>query len=98
MRRSILSPGRAIQRLSPARGYWRSALRSPNKRAVEPGRRNQILLRLLYFAGLRISETAKLKWRDLRPGIDPDQVTVFGKSSRPWSDVVGDLTRAAALP
>ena len=33
--------------------------------ALEPKRRNQVLLRLLYIAGLRVSEIAALTWRDL---------------------------------
>jgi site-specific recombinase XerD len=49
--------------------------------ALEPGRRNQVLLRLLYIAGLRVSEIVDLKWRDLQPRTDGGQVTVFGKGS-----------------
>jgi integrase/recombinase XerD len=57
--------------------------------ALEPGRRNQVLLRLLYIAGLRVSEIADLKWRDLQPRTDGGQVTVFGKGSK---------TRVVLLP
>jgi integrase/recombinase XerD len=57
--------------------------------ALEPGRRNQVLLRLLYIAGLRVSEIAELKWRDLQPRTDGGQVTVFGKGSK---------TRTVLLP
>ena len=57
--------------------------------ALEPNRRNQVLLRLLYIAGLRVSEIADLIWRDLQPRTDGGQVTVFGKGSK---------TRAVLLP
>src|SRR5260370_11521891 len=57
--------------------------------ALEPGKRNQVLLRLLYIAGLRVSEIAELKWRDLQPRTDGGQVTVFGKGSK---------TRTVLLP
>jgi integrase/recombinase XerD len=57
--------------------------------ALEPGKRNQVLLRLLYIAGLRVSEIAELKWRDLQPRTDGGQVTVFGKGSK---------TRVVLLP
>ena len=50
--------------------------------ALEPDRRNQILLRLLYIAGLRVSEIAALTWRVLQPRTDGGQVTVFGKGSK----------------
>ncbi len=49
---------------------------------LEPDRRNKVLLRLLYIAGLRVSEIADLKWRDLQPRTDGGQVTVFGKGSK----------------
>jgi integrase/recombinase XerD len=57
--------------------------------ALEPDRRNQVLLRLLYIAGLRVSEIAELKWRDVQPRTDGGQVTVFGKGSK---------TRTVLLP
>src|SRR5262249_26061151 len=57
--------------------------------ALEPNHRNQVLLRLLYVAGLRVSELAALEWRDLQPRDDAGQVTVFGK---------GDKTRVVLLP
>jgi integrase/recombinase XerD len=57
--------------------------------ALEPDRRNQLLLRLLYIAGVRVSEIAALTWRDLQPRSDGGQVTVFGKGSK---------TRTVLLP
>ena len=57
--------------------------------ALEPNRRNQVLLRLLHIAGLRVSEIAALSWRQLQPRTDGGQVTVFGK---------GDKTRVVLLP
>jgi integrase/recombinase XerD len=57
--------------------------------ALEPSRRNHALLRLLYLAGLRLSEAAALSWRDLRKRGGARQVTVFGK---------GGKTRAVLLP
>jgi integrase/recombinase XerD len=46
-------------------------------------RRNYVLLRLLYTAGLRVDEIAHLAWRDLRERGDAGQVTVYGKTARP---------------
>jgi integrase/recombinase XerD len=57
--------------------------------ALEPNRRNRTMLRLLYLAGLRVSEVAELKWRDLQARADAGQVTVFGKGSK---------TRVVLLP
>jgi integrase len=57
--------------------------------ALEPDHRNRVLLRLLYVAGMRVSELAALKWRDLQARDDAGQVAVFGK---------GDKTRVVLLP
>jgi integrase/recombinase XerD len=65
--------------------------------ALEQDRRNHALLRLLYAGGLRVSEIAALKWRDLVARDDAGQVTIFGKGSktrvvllpaRVWSELV----------
>ena len=57
--------------------------------ALEQDPRNHAFLRLLYLAGLRISEACALRWRDLQPRQDGGQVTVFGK---------GGKTRVVLLP
>lgn len=51
--------------------------------------RNTALLRLIYGAGLRISEAVGLRWRDLTPRDDAGQIAVFGK---------GGKTRIVLLP
>lgn len=57
--------------------------------ALETNQRNSLVLKLLYAAGLRVSELCGLKWRDLQPRVDAGQVTVYGK---------GGKTRAVLLP
>jgi integrase len=57
--------------------------------ALEQEPRNHVFLRLLYLAGLRISEACAPRWRDLQPRQDGGQVTVFGK---------GGKTRVVLLP
>jgi len=57
--------------------------------AAEVAPRDRILLRVLYGAGLRVSEASGLLWRNLRPRGDAGQITVFGKNGR---------TRSIALP
>lgn len=52
-------------------------------------KRDRAILRLLYAAGLRVSELCSLKWRDLQPRDDRGQVTVCGK---------GGKTRTILLP
>ncbi len=49
---------------------------------LEPNQRNRALLRLLYGAGLRVSELCGLRWRDCLERDDSAQVTVFGKGGR----------------
>jgi integrase/recombinase XerD len=50
--------------------------------AREDNPRNHALLRLLYHAGLRISEACGLRWCDLTPRGDAGQITVFGKGGK----------------
>ena len=83
--------GRGL-RLPAVRG--RLAERIPTEEDVlnliahEPNRRNHALLRLLYTAGLRISEACALCWRDVQARAEGGQVTVWGK---------GDKERAVLL-
>jgi integrase/recombinase XerD len=72
--------------------------------AVEPATRNRAMLRLLYAAGLRVSELCGLKWRDLAPRDDAGQVTVYGKggktravllSAATWRELQGVRSAAA---
>jgi integrase/recombinase XerD len=44
--------------------------------------RNAALLRLIYGAGLRISEACALTWRNLIARDDSGQVTIFGKGGK----------------
>ena len=57
--------------------------------ALEPDARNGAMLRLVYCAGLRISEVCGLSWRDLSARDDAGQATVYGK---------GGKTRVILLP
>jgi integrase/recombinase XerD len=50
--------------------------------ALEPNRRNRVMLRLLYASGVRVSELCGLKWRDLKERGEAGQVTVFGKGGK----------------
>ncbi|MDJ0617038.1 MAG: tyrosine-type recombinase/integrase [Calothrix sp. MO_192.B10] len=51
--------------------------------------RDRTLVRLLYFAGLRVSELCDLKWRDLKARGDGGQITVFGKGDKTRTVLVG---------
>src|SRR2546426_1385820 len=71
--------------------------------ALEPGRRNRVLLRLLYGAGLRVSELCGLLWRGVqeRGGAGPITVTRKGGKKRggvlsapPWTEGAGPRDRA----
>lgn len=57
--------------------------------ALETNPRNRVLLKLLYAAGLRVSEVCALTRRDLQVRDASGQVTVYGK---------GGKTRAILLP
>ncbi|MBD2533731.1 tyrosine-type recombinase/integrase [Nostoc flagelliforme FACHB-838] len=51
--------------------------------------RDRAIIRLLYFAGLRVSELCELKWRDLKPRKDGGQITVFGKGEKTRVVLIG---------
>ena len=50
--------------------------------ARETNKRNAVLLRLLYAAGLRVSELCGLKWRDVVERAEAGQVSVYGKGGK----------------
>lgn len=56
---------------------------------LETNPRNRVILRLLYLAGLRVTELCQLKWKHLQRRKDRGQVTVLGKGSK---------TRSVLLP
>lgn len=56
---------------------------------LETNPRNRAILRLLYLAGLRVSELCALKWQHLQRRGESGQVTVIGKGSK---------TRSVLLP
>ncbi len=55
----------------------------------EPKMRNKLMLKLLYYSGVRVSELCSLKWCDVQEGKNGGQITVLGK---------GGKTRFIALP
>jgi integrase/recombinase XerD len=57
--------------------------------ALTTSRRDQMLLRVLYGSGARVSEVSGLNWRNLQENGGGGQVTVFGK---------GGKTRSIVLP
>lgn len=56
---------------------------------LETNSRNRAILRMLYLAGLRVSELCSLKWKHLQRRSESGQVTVIGKGSK---------TRSILLP
>lgn len=56
---------------------------------LEPNPRNQLLIRLLYVSGGRVSEVVGASWIDLQERKTGGQITLFGK---------GEKTRAVKLP
>ena len=57
--------------------------------ARESNPRNKMLLKVLYYAGLRVSELCGLNWSDLSANGDSGQLLIFGK---------GGKTRVVLLP
>lgn len=60
--------------------------------ALETNRRNHAIIRLLYSAGLRVSELCSLTWRDVQPNQLAGQVTVFGKGGKTRSVAISAAT------
>ncbi len=60
--------------------------------ALEPHRRNHALLRLLYSAGLRVSELCALTWRDVQERGDAGRVVVYGKGGKTRSVLLSVAT------
>lgn len=58
----------------------------------EPNPRNQALLRLIYIAGLRVSEATNLAGKDLTPREKGGQVTVFGKGGKTRMLLIDEVT------
>jgi site-specific recombinase XerD len=51
-------------------------------RALEPSRRNRLLLRLLYSTGLRPSELCALCWRGPQASGDTGQMVIVGRGGQ----------------
>lgn len=68
--------------------------------ALETNPRNHALLRLLYSAGLRVSEAVALCWRDLQERKEGGQINVLGKGDKTRVVLVSAATWAElqALP
>lgn len=49
---------------------------------LETNLRNYLILRLLYLAGLRVSELCQLRWKDAVPRAETGQITVQGKGGK----------------
>ena len=60
--------------------------------ARETNKRNAVLLRLLYAAGLRVSELCGLKWRDVVERGDTGQISVYGKGGKTRSILLSAST------
>lgn len=91
----------AALRLPPVRGALAEKIISEGQvhrlLALEPDPRNAALLHLAYAAGLRVSEVAGLRWRDLVERGDAGQVTVFGKGGRTRAVLLAPSTWRALM-
>jgi len=57
---------------------------------LETSPRNHAILRLLYSAGLRVSELCNLLWKDLKPRGQGGQILVFGKGNKTRVVLLGE--------
>lgn len=57
--------------------------------ALEDNARNKTLLKLLYVAGLRVSEACSVRARDVQPASDGGYVTVYGKGGKTRTILLG---------
>jgi integrase/recombinase XerD len=60
--------------------------------ALTTNPRDHALLRLLYAAGLRVSEVVALTWTNVQPRGERGQVTVFGKGGKTPSILISAAT------
>lgn len=51
--------------------------------AAEEKPRNQLLLRVIFYSGARVSEVTNLRWRHVNSNKDGGQISVFGKGGDP---------------
>lgn len=65
--------------------------------ALNSDGRNGAILKLIYGAGLRISEACSLTWRDLSAREDAGQVTVYGKGGKTRVIIVSATVWAALM-
>jgi site-specific recombinase XerD len=54
--------------------------------------RDRLILSLLYYSGVRVSELCSLTWRDLQPRNAAGQITVFGKGGKTRSILLDSAT------
>ena len=45
-------------------------------------KRNRLIIKTLYYTGIRVSELASLKWKNLQSRKDGGQLTIFGKGGK----------------
>jgi integrase/recombinase XerD len=60
--------------------------------ALEPDKRNHALLRVMYNAGLRVSEVIALTWNDVQDNPNGGQVRVFGKGGKERYSLISQET------
>ena len=89
----ILSEFETMQLLATAKSKAKEPKSKSKKASLSPkekiARRNHLLLEFLYYTGARVSEVARLTWRDIKANRNGlGQVTLFGK---------GGLTRTVLL-